>query len=136
MSVQAWGLAVQVPVWSPAPHMALSANLQNSPSSQPVPSKPPQVLPLGLLVVPAVPFMQSPALGQSSPTVPALLPPLAASDSGDSARMGNSQAQWVRAILRGILLRIDITFLLHSPRDSADSLALARSRSFLSNPEG
>jgi hypothetical protein len=106
MSVQTSGLAAQVPVWSPSPHVALLGKLQNKASAQVVPSKPPHVLPTptpvpGPEVVPPE-FMQSPAVGQSSPTTPELLQPLAAIARGDSAKIGKSQAQCARVALRSM----------------------------------
>src|SRR5258706_490438 len=111
MSVQTCGLAAQVPVWSALPHIALAANLQNKPSAQVAPTRPPHVLPAPTPVpapVPALPpellpppgVAHSAVVGQSSPTVPGLLQPLAAIASGDSAKIGKSQAQCARDALR------------------------------------
>ncbi len=82
--------------------MALIGKSQNKPAVQLVPSKPPQVLPAGLPEepLPAVPVGQSLAVGQSSPTTPELLQPLAPSASGESAKMGNNQAQCARETVR------------------------------------
>src|SRR5688572_7974566 len=90
---------------SPAPHLAVAGNEQNSVLPHSAPVMPPQVLP-GMLPVPAwllepaVPLGQSAAVGQSSPTTPELLQPLAASENGASARMGSSQPQCAALLVR------------------------------------